>query len=174
MRIKAQMLLPRPEIEELEEVEDPRQELVYRLLEYKRFKDVAEELADRESEARRWFPRGAFRFDHNGFDEEALVEGEVTLFDLVAAFKQLVEKRTRVPVHRIEEISVTLEERIAAVTALLQERSRVEFAEFFAPEDEKIVMVVTFIAILELIRQRRIRAVQTEPFGPLFIERVDG
>ena len=64
MRIKAQMLLPKPSIEEeVQDVEDPRQELVYRLLEYKRFKDVAAELGEKEEIARKQFPRGGFKFE---------------------------------------------------------------------------------------------------------------
>ena len=174
MRIKAQMLLPRPEVEELEEIEDPRQELVYRLLEYKRFKDIALDLAGRESEARRIFPRGGFKIEHNGFDEELLKSSEVTLFDLVAAFKAIVEKRTQVPVHRIEEINVTIEDRMAAVMAVIESRPQVEFSELFSPEDDRIVLIVTFIAVLELIKQRLLRAVQSESFGKLVIERADG
>lgn len=173
MRIKAQMLLPRPEIEELEEVEDPRQELIYRLLEYKRFKDVAVDLANKESEARHLFPRGSFKVEYNGFDEELMISGEVSLFDLVAAFKKIVEIRTKVTVHRVQEINVTLEERMTVVMALIEQKRQVEFTELFSADDDKIVSIVTFIAVLELIKQRRIRAVQAESFGRINIERMD-
>lgn len=174
MRIKAQMLLPRPEVEEFEEIEDPRQELVYRLLEYKRFKDVAVDLAEKEKEAAKLFPRGAFKIEQTGFDEELLSASEVTLFDLVAAFKTILEKRSRVPVHRVVDVSVSLEERMEVVLAAVKDRARIEFAELFAPEDDKLTMIVTFIAVLELIKQGKIRAVQSEPFAPIQIERVDG
>jgi segregation and condensation protein A len=174
MRIKAQMLLPRPELEELEEIDDPRQELVYRLLEYKRFKDVAVDLANKENEARHLFPRGSFKVEHDGFNEKLMVSGEVSLFDLVAAFKKIVEIRSKVSVHRVEDINVTLEERIAAVMALIGQKSRVEFTELFSADGDKIVLIVTFIAVLELIKQRRIRAVQNESFGRINIERMDG
>jgi segregation and condensation protein A len=174
MRIKAQMLLPRPEIEELEEIDDPRQELVYRLLEYKRFKDVAVDLANKEDQARHFFPRGSFKIEHDGFDEELMVSGEVSLFDLVAAFKKIVEIRTKVSVHHVQDINVTLEERMTAVMVMIGQKSRVEFTELFSAEEDKIVLIVTFIAVLELIKQRRIRAVQTESFGRINIERMDG
>src|SRR5512136_2432208 len=73
MRIKAQMLLPKPSIDEEDEaVEDPRRELVYRLLEYKRFKDAAMGLAEKEDQARQLYPRGTFAIERAGLEEEML------------------------------------------------------------------------------------------------------
>ena len=175
MRIKAQMLLPKPSIEEeVQDVEAPRQELVYCLLEYKRFKDVAAELGEKEEIARKQFPRGGFKFEKNGFDEEFLASSDVTLFDLVAAFKKVVEKSRKVTVHHVEDIPVTLEERIEYLLAVLAERPKIKFPELFDPKDDKIVWIVTFIAILELMKQKMIRAMQAHPFEDIYIVRADG
>ncbi len=174
MRIKAQMLLPKPEVEEAEELDDPRQELVYRLLEYKRFKDIAMGLADREKEARLSFPRGHYKFDHSSIEPAILENSDVTLFDLVAAFKKVVETRTKVTVHRVEEIDVSLEEQIQVVLAAVEKKGEVEFSQLFKKRADKVVMIVTFIAILELIKQQKIRATQTKVFGQIIIKRVNG
>jgi segregation and condensation protein A len=93
MRIKAQMLLPKPVLEESqEELEDPRQELVFRLLEYKRFKDIAVDLAEKETEARKLFPRGRFLLEREEMEEELLQDSDVTHFDLIGAFRKLLEQ----------------------------------------------------------------------------------
>ncbi len=173
MRIKAQTLLPKPEVDEMEEIEDPRQELVYRLLEYKRFKDVASDLAQKEKEASQYYPRGSFKVDRNGYNREILQSSDVSLFDLVAAFKKIVETRTKVTIHRVQEINVTLEERIQLVLQRVKEEGEIEFTALFEPNDDKVVLIVTFIAILELIKQQHLQAVQSENFGTIIIRRLN-
>ncbi len=170
MRIKAQMLLPKPEVEE---IEDPRNELVYRLLEYKRFKDIAIGLADREKEARQSFPRGHFKFEHHSPDEHLLANSDITLFDLVSAFKKVAETRRNVTIHRVEELDVSLEEQIQMVLKVVEKKGEIEFTQLFAKNQEKVVMIVTFIAILELIKQKKIKAVQTTTFGQIILKRVN-
>ncbi|NOY57325.1 MAG: segregation/condensation protein A [Calditrichaeota bacterium] len=175
MRIKAQMLLPKPSIEEeIEDIEDPRQELVYRLLEYKRFKDIAVDLGEKEETSRRQFPRGAFRYEKNGFDREYLSSSDVTLFDLVAAFKKIVEHSKKTSIHRVQVLNVTVEERIESILQKLDEVQEIKFVELFDLHDDKIVWIVTFIAILELIKQQIIRASQENPFEEIYIKRLNG
>lgn len=174
MRIKAQMLLPKPIVEDMEEIEDPRQELVYRLLEYKRFKDVASDLAEKEKEARNSFPRGSYKFERNGYDQEILKTSDVSLFDLVAAFKKIVETRTQVTIHRVQDINVSLEERIQLVLQKVNDAAEIEFTSLFDRQDDKIVLIVTFIAILELIKQKQIKAIQNETFGTIMVCRANG
>lgn len=173
MRIKAQMLLPKPEVEDVDEIEDPRNELVYRLLEYKRFKDIAIGLADREKEARQSFPRGHFKFEHHSPDEHLLANSDITLFDLVSAFKKVAETRRNVTIHRVEELDVSLEEQIQMVLKVVEKKGEIEFTQLFAKNQEKVVMIVTFIAILELIKQKKIKAVQTTTFGQIILKRVN-
>ncbi|MBN2357415.1 segregation/condensation protein A [candidate division KSB1 bacterium] len=172
MRIKAQMLLPKPSIAlEQEDIEDPRQELVQRLLEYQRYKDVANDLGKKEQVSARHFPRGSFRAEE---DPEMEIEqsSEVSLFDLVAAFKTLIDQANKVPVHRVAELSVTLEQCMATVQKSLSEKRQVRFTELFKPDVDRIVWIVTFIAILELIRLQVVRAVQEQPFAEIIISKI--
>jgi segregation and condensation protein A len=174
MRIKAQMLLPKSIFaDEEEEIEDPRQELVHRLLEYKRFKDVAIDLREKEGSAQQLYSRGSFKFEEDGF--EGLMQGsDVTLFDLVAAFRELLVQSKKVSVHRVRELNVTLEERIEFVQQTIAKRAQLKFRELFHPEDDKIVWVVTFIAILELIKRHIITVAQKKPFEELLLIKLNG
>jgi len=173
MRIKAQMLLPKPAYgEEEEDIEDPRQELVHRLLEYKRFKDVAVDLKDKEDRSLLLYPRGSFKFEENGF-EDLMESSDVTLFDLVAAFRTLLVQAKKISVHRVNEINVTLEDRMKYLQSMLAKRAQVRFSELFHRDDDKIVWVVTFMALLELIKRRAVKAVQNRPFEELLLVRLN-
>lgn len=175
MRIKAQMLLPRPEVEEdMEEVEDPRQELVYRLLDYKRFKQVADDLASKEEKAKDYFPRGGFKYQAGSIQEEIENISDVTLYDLITAFKKLSQQKEKVSFHRIQELNVNLEERIAYILDELEKQTTLLFSSLFKHDDDKIVWIVTFIAILELIRQKHIKATQNEVFGEIQLISLNG
>jgi len=170
MRIKAQMLLPLPEIEEeMDEVEDPRQELVYRLLEYKRFKDAAVELATIEGQERQYYRRGKIKIESSDYIEPIEYEEEVSLFDLISAFKKIAERKPKVTVHHVEEINVHLEEQIEHILQEIEKHTVIEFSSLFKDEDDKLVWIVTFIGILELIKQRQIRAVQEENFAEIIL-----
>lgn len=175
MRIKAQMLLPKPELgEEQLEIMDPRQELVQRLLEYKRFKDVAEDLGDKEELTLKHYRRGNFKVEEQGLAEDFQPGAEVGLFDLVAAFRAIMAQSRKVTVHRVVEINITLESCMAEVLTALDKKPEITFRELFAPDADKLVWVVTFIAILELIKRHDIRAIQDEPFAEIMIRRIDG
>ncbi|MBN1999185.1 segregation/condensation protein A [candidate division KSB1 bacterium] len=175
MRIKAQMLLPRPVLEdETDEIDDPRTELVIRILEYKRFKDVAVNLGEKEEQAKELYPRGKFTFEDNDLEEELAQSSDVSLFDLVAAFKKLVEQRKKVTIHRIQDIHVTLDERVEFIKKRLTGKDKVSFKSLFNKNDDKMVWIVTFIAVLELIKQRFIRAVQPEAYGEISIIKING
>ena len=175
LRIKAQMLLPKPSIEVEEEVvEDPRQELVYRLLEYKRFKDVATDLSEKEEYARKLFTRGSFKIDRYGFEDELVDRADVSLFDLVSAFKTIVEKNKKVSIHRVVELNVTMEEQIDFVINKIKGKEKIKFVDLFDKDEDKIVWIVTFIAILELIKNQVLRAIQPETFGDILLSLIDG
>jgi segregation and condensation protein A len=171
MRIKAQMLLPRP-LQDEEEVEDPRKELVQRLLEYKRYKESAANLSEFELQERRYFQRGSFKFEINGFNEEFSTSSEVGLFDLVAAFKQVLDRTSEVPVHRVEELDVSLEDRLQFLQNFFKHRQRVSLFEVFQTNADRIVLIVTFIAVLELIRKRFLRVSQSAPFEDIILTKV--
>jgi segregation and condensation protein A len=155
MRIKAQMLLPRQASEE--EEEDPRDELVRNLLEYKKFKEVAQHLAEREDDRRKVFTRPSLRIEQDTDEAPAL---EVTLFDLVGAFRKVLDDLKKQVTYRIDRESVTIEEKIELVRRRIETRSEVLFTELFEPGVDKMDVIVTFLAILELIRVGEIVARQ--------------
>jgi len=172
MRIKAKMLLPRPLEEEEEEIEDPRQELVDRLLEYKRFKESALDLSELEQRERMHFRRGSYKFEVDGFDEELSSSSEIGLFDLVAAFKQILDRAAVVPVHNVQEFDVSLEDRIEFLLDFFAHRQSAIFHEIFEANADRIMLIVTFIAILELIKRHYLRVSQSAPFKDIIVTKV--
>jgi segregation and condensation protein A len=148
MRIKAQMLLPRHEELEGEE-EDPRDELVRNLLEYKKFKEAAEHFSAMEQDRRKVFPRPTAGL---GVAEESEHPIEVTVFDLVGAFRKVLEDLKKNVSYRVARESVTLEEKLHIIRARLKASSEILFTELFESEFNKMDIIVTFLAILELMR----------------------
>jgi len=158
MSIKAKMMLPREDAdeEELDET-DPRYELVQRLLEYKRYKEMAEKMADIDEETRKKYGRGYLEEDT--VEQQATGEAlkDVTVFDLIAAFRKVLTdiERNNV-VHHVEKVRTTVEDRTAFVLETLQQRGRQSFTEICFGVSNRIVVVVTFLAVLEMIKEQQI------------------
>ena len=148
MRIKAQMLLPRRGEDE-EEEEDPRDELVRNLLEYKKYKEAAQHMAEMESDRRRVFTRPTSAYFSDEEERETL---EVTVFDLLGAFKKVFEELKKQVSYRISRDPVTIEEKIDLIMSRLESRGEILFTELFEGDFTKMDIIVTFLAILELIR----------------------
>jgi segregation and condensation protein A len=164
MRIKARMLLP-VSPDEAEEDVDPRAALVQQLLEYQKFKEAASQLETMEYQRRLVFPRPEPE------DGDAVVEVEYTynLFELISAFKKVLEKaQVRYIEVRPEEIS--LEERIEALKARIEEAGKMAFGDLFAADTSKMDLVVTFLALLEILKMGFATARQTKPFGEIWIQ----
>ncbi len=172
IRIKAQLLLPKPELEDDDE-EDPRRELVQRLLEYQRFKDVSEDLGELEIESRHYFKARNLYFDKDEPEEEGgLEQSEVSLYDLMAVFVEVLKRVPPVTEHTIERIPVTIEDQSKAVLDFLAGKERVLFRDLLmAQVKEKIILIVTFIAILELVKSRQVALNQNEPFSEIWINK---
>lgn len=156
MHIKVRMLLPR-EIDEKGEEIDPRAELVKALLEYKRFKEMAEELSYFESHQRKVKFRGNFSADlkeaPNRFDE---LLKNVTLYDLAKAFKYAIENLKEQPVHEIETVSVSIEEQIEFILNSLEQDRKIHFLSLVNGIKEKIKIIVTFVALLEMVKMGKV------------------
>lgn len=172
MQIKVRMLLPKEEKEgdEAQEEEDPRAELVRKLLEYKRYKEMAGELNRMNEEQRYVYYRQFFKGDvvASQDDEEDLLRN-VTLFHLLAAFRKALEKAPReLNPHRIEQVAVTVEEQAEHILTFFQTRKQITFAEISASMP-RIVIVVTFLALLELLRSQRVAMRQEESFGEILL-----
>jgi len=174
IHIKSKMLVPvsPTEAEGEEETEDPRDELVRRLLEFQRYKEAAGLLHQkREIRAATWTrPDTALpAFDDAG--EEMLEAG---LYDLIGAFKELLERRKTLLAHEVEHEGKSVEERMEELLDMLREGQSLEFLELFASEESKPAMILTFLALLELIRLKRIKVYQRGLFGPIRVFRPVG
>lgn len=147
MRIKAQMLLPRRA--EDEEEEDPRDELIRNLIEYRKFKEAAVHLAEREDDRRKVFARpGSKPLD----SEDEQLSMEVSLFDLIGAFRTIMEELKKNVSYRIQREQFTVDERIEIIRTRIRENSEVLFTELFAGQYNKGEIITTFLALLELVR----------------------
>jgi len=174
MEIKSRMLLPRPEGEE-EEEEDPRADLIRQLLEYKKFKDAARQLGRRAAEQALKFRRGdAAVFGLPEREEDlSLVLGEVSVWDLASAFEAIL-RQTSV----VSETRIALDHRPAAaycneLLEKLRARPVAAFTELFDPRDGRMALINAFVALLELIRRRRVRVEQAGDSGEIRVVLLD-
>jgi segregation and condensation protein A len=171
MQIKAKMLLPKPEVEGEEEEEDPRAELARRLAEYKKFKELAFEFSKMEDEAGKFFYRGYFKNDaRDYFEEDEEFLKDVSLFDLLTAFKGALEGARETVYHEIETQNYKVEDEMENILNRLKFKRKFSFNEIIDSYVEKARIIVAFLALLELARLKKIRISQEEVFGELIIE----
>ena len=171
MNIKARMLIPRPFDISEEDYEDPRSELVEKLIEYKRYKEAALEMAEYEEKRRNLYPRKYF--DQISRDQEVSPEqylNNVTLFDLILAFKKALDDMPKITFHEVKRIDVTIEQQIDFILDKVKDRSMLLFKDLINDIKEKVVIIVTFMALLELIKNRKIEVRQSEVFGDIRIK----
>ena len=159
MSIKAKMMLPKEEQDEDLNFDesDPRYELIQRLLEYKRYKEMAEKMSNIDEETRKKYTRGYFEEDQ--VDKKATGEAlkDVTIFDLIAAFRKVLSDVERKNiVHKVEKAETTIEKQTEFVLLTLQTRGKQSFYELCHNLTSKVVVVVTFLAVLEMIKEQQI------------------
>ncbi|HTX24133.1 MAG TPA: ScpA family protein [Steroidobacteraceae bacterium] len=163
--IKSRMLLPRAHAADETAEADPRAELVRRLQEYERFKQAAESL-DRLPRLERdvWEASAELK-------ERKVVRllPQTTLQEVLAAFQEVVGRAELFAHHRIERERLSVRERMSDILAALTQSSFVEFVRLFRPQEGRMGITVTFVAILELVREGLIDVVQAEPFAPLHV-----
>lgn len=168
IHIKSKMLLPRPETAAGadDEAEDPRDALVRRLLEHQKFKAAAELLHEREQlRAAQWLRPDQRVATIAGGEYEP--ELEVDLFSLISAFQAVVQRARQRPTMLLPAEEVPVEERIQQLLARLSEHEACGFEELFADVDDRPGLIVTFLALLEMIRLRLVRVFQAGSFGPI-------
>ncbi|MBE0566600.1 MAG: segregation/condensation protein A [Krumholzibacteria bacterium] len=167
--IKMKMLMPSHREQEDEDEEDPRAELVRRLLEYKRFKEAAEALQRHEEERRRYHLRQT-RFPFAG---ELGLEPElrIGMYDLLAALAGIFDRMQATHEHRVFREPFTVDEKMSFIEERIGGGAMVRFEELFAGDTIKMEVVVTFIAILELVKRGRLHFLQTEALGPIWLQR---
>ncbi|MDX1476264.1 MAG: segregation/condensation protein A [Saprospiraceae bacterium] len=162
MRIKAKMLLPRKELDEEGNEIDPRDELVQRLIEYKQYKAILEDLRTFEEARAQASTRGNASDELHQIATRALVDVElesVTLFKLLKAFSQVIERfneEQRKAVHTVARYNYTVQDQQALILESLQVQQRADFASVFGACENRIHAIVTFLALLELLNRQRI------------------
>jgi len=174
MYIKSRELLPleqQVETEGEDEGEDPRWELIRQLVEYKKFKDAAAQLQTLEARQENVFPRLPARPE---FAAEPLGKSDASLFDLLNAVNAILKRVALQPDSRdVFEDRWTVSEKIELLMKAIAERAALKFSELFAGAMSRTEVVVTFLALLELIRLRQLVAVQPEAFGEIEIRRAE-
>lgn len=170
LAIKARGLLPDPaKLEEDEEVPISLEELERRLKEYEQFKTVAQLLSELHALQHRHFTRAPGELPDLGEPPSPERPFEVGITDLMSAFAKVLAKATA-PVYEVKVEPWTVELKVKELRTLLHIRRAVRFLDLFTPDKSKLELVVTFLAILELMRQRAVHAVQHDHFGDIFIE----
>ncbi len=176
MRIKAKMLIPRKEVDEQGNEIDPREELIQRLIEYKSYKEVTEELRRKEESRSMSFPRGNVQVELAALAEEALADAELeslTLYKLLQAFKRVMdrlEEAKRNPVHTIVQYTFTIQEEQSHIVNKLVQKPRLDFIDVFATCESRIHAIVTFLALLEMINNQVVRILSGEGINNFWIE----
>ncbi|MBU0575825.1 MAG: segregation/condensation protein A [Proteobacteria bacterium] len=168
IHIKSKLLLPPDESEgEEEEGEDPRAELVQQLLEYQIFKEAALRLENRPLLERDVFTRGAPGEAPSAAEEEGEAMIEVGVFELVAAFRRIIAGFDRPEELEIDAEKMSMTDRINEIMEMLSEKQQMTFVELIGDRTDRRRIIYTFLAILELMKLRMIRAYQSGPFGAI-------
>jgi segregation and condensation protein A len=172
MHIKSKMLLPPEESdEEEEEQEDPRDELVRRLLEYKKFKEAADRLKDMRKDQFSVYLRRGEGEKGRVVDDDGTEYFEASLFDLITAFRKVLKTVPKESFHKVIKDEYTVSDKIHTIYHMLTERTTVGFTELFGGAGNKAEVIVTFLAILELMKMSEVVAVQSSVFGEIEIMR---
>jgi len=169
LEIKSRMLLPEePEAEQDEEKLDPRLELVERLIEYEKFKGAAEVFREREAERAKMFTRGAEQVDLDLRPRYDL--SDITAVDLLAALQRILADVDEEPVTTVARRKVSVRMRMREIWRKISEAAgQLVFEDLFDDVATRVDVVITFLALLELLKQRRLKVRQTRAFAPIHI-----
>ncbi len=173
MSIKAKMLLPDAALDEDDAGEfDPRTELVERLLEYRRIKEGAEKMRPLEEARRNMFPRGHYEsLEPEVIDELDEPLHRPTLYQLIMAYKSVVDRMPRPRIQNVEEAPVTVAEQSELIIAKLGETVQISFRTLLSEIREPLVLVVSFLAVLELCRSQKIVVIVKEGYDDFWMSR---
>ncbi len=178
MHIKSRLLLPKESLDLEGDVEaDPRADLVRQLLEYKRYKEVARQLFEREQSFREVFWRetepDAAAADPGPAPEEETSGPEVSLFELLSAFRQVLAYAKPETIGEINREEIKTSQKMNEILDRLEDAPSLEFFTLFREQGSRYAMITLFLAILELVRLKAIRVVQDSMFAPISLTRVD-
>ncbi len=168
--IKSRMLLPRPAGEGTDEEMDPRAELVRRLQEYERYKKAAEDI-----DALPRLERDQWAANAELIERKVVrLVPQVHLQEMLVAFKDVLARSQMFAHHHVNREPLTVRQRMSEILAALRAASFVEFVQLFRPEEGRRGVTVTFIALLEMVREGLIEIVQAEPYAPLHVRPASG
>jgi segregation and condensation protein A len=166
MRIKAKMLLPLPRSDEEEEEGDPREELVQRLLEYRLYKEASGTLKSQEALRRSIFERGMVPTED---DAGPLPLAPATLFDLLEALNRVMSRRPEQAVYAVQTEVWDIEDKMSLIARTVAEDGRLNFSALMSQARARMEIVVTFMALLELVKLGTVRVVQDDNFADILI-----
>ncbi|MFI5186713.1 MAG: segregation and condensation protein A [Chitinophagales bacterium] len=176
MRVKAKMLLPRKELDELGNEIDPRQELVDKILEYKRFKEASAQMADMEATRMLMIRRGNIQKELSQIGEESGEGTEIqaiTLFKLMKAFEKVMVKlhdRLNKPIHTVVQYDYTMESSRDAMLSLAQKEKTISFEKIFVDCENRVHAIFLFLSLLELVQQKFLKIIIGEGKNNFIIE----
>jgi segregation and condensation protein A len=166
IEIKSKMLLPKEILPEDEAEDDPRQELVDRLLEYEKFKSASQMLYERSTVEQAVFSRGQIETDENNLEVNASV------FDLLTVFQKIVERHKeeiKMEIHREE---ITLAEMLKTLKKRIFEGKELSLLKFFGEMHTRRELVTAFVAVLEIVRTESVKLIQKATFGDIILRKV--
>ena len=174
MYIKSKMLLPLAEDQDDEDGEDPRTELVRKLLEYQAFREAAKNLGVLEDERGRIFTRQvADYYLSNLSPEDIQIDTfSANLFDLLNAFQSVLNGISKEAIHEVFEEVISIEQKIEDVKKVLTEKGSIKFSELFGARFTKNELIATFLALLEIIKSKFAQVFQDQQFGDILITKV--
>jgi len=176
MRIKAKMLLPRKEVDAQGNEIDPRQELIDKILEYKKYKEAAAEMARMEADRMLMIKRGNIQKELSLIGEEAAEGTEVqtiTLFKLMKAFERVMQKhydRFNRPVHTVVQYNYTMERSKTDMISMAQSSRTLSFEKIFERVENRVHAIFMFLSVLELVQQKFLRLVMGEGKNNFIVE----
>jgi segregation and condensation protein A len=176
MRIKAKMLLPRRELDAQGNEIDPRQELVDKILEYKKFKEASAQMADMEATRMLMVKRGNIQKELSQIGEESGEGTEIqtiTLFKLMKAFEKVmikVHERLNKPIHTVVQYDYTMETSRDAMLSLAQQQKTVAFEKIFDDCENRVHAIFLFLSLLELVQQKFLKIIIGEGRNNFIIE----
>jgi len=170
IRIKVRMLLPRKEVDETVDVEDPRTELVEMLLEYKKYKDVSNFLRKLETDQLKLHQVNSF-LDSVEWDPEIFLS-DVNLLDMGIAFNKLLVNLPKPSYYEIETYKININQQIQFINSMFLNRKRIRFSELAQRLKNRIEVLITFLAILEMIKNQKLRVSQKIVFGDFWLTKL--
>jgi segregation and condensation protein A len=164
--IKSRMLLPRPPAAGEDEEADPRAELIRRLQEYERYKQAAEDV-----DALPRLGRDVFQTQAQAPEQKVVrLPPEVDLKDLVTAFREVMQRASMYAHHHVQLESLSVRERMSSILSRVNSNSFTAFSDLFTVAEGRMGVVVSFLAVLELVKESLIELTQSEPFAPIHVK----